>query len=71
LEQKKSAITLAKITKLVYVYNAENMSFIGAYHTVPGECTKTFKIGKGTLSKYLKSGLPYKGKIYSRIELHK
>jgi group I intron endonuclease len=66
---KKSAITLAKITKLVYVYNAENMSFIGAYPTV--ECSKTFKMGKDTLSKYLKSELPYKGKIYSRTKLHK
>lgn len=66
---KKSAITLAKLTKLVYVYNAEDMFFIGAYPTV--ECSKTFKIGKDTLSKYLKSGLPYKGKIYSRIKLHK
>ena len=49
-----------------------NMSFIGAYPTV--ECyapQKTFKMGKDTLSKYLKSGLPYKGKIYSRTKLHK
>ena len=45
------------------------MSFIGAYPTV--ECSKTFKMGKDTLSKYLKSGLPYKGKIYSRTKLHK
>ena len=41
--------------------------FIGAYPRI----SKTFKIGKDTLSKYLKSGLPYKGKIYSRIKLHK
>ena len=67
--EKKSPTTLAKLTKLVYVYNAKNMSFIGAYPTV--ECSKTFKMGKDTLSKYLKSGLPYKGKIYSRTKLHK
>lgn len=66
---KKSAITLAKLTKLVYVYNAEDLSVIGAYPTV--EVSRTFKMGKDTVSKYLKSGLPYKGKIYSRIKLHK
>lgn len=64
----KSAITLAKLTKLVYVYNAEDLSFIGEYSTV--ECSKTFKLGKDTLMKYLKLELPYKGKIYSRTKLH-
>jgi hypothetical protein len=66
---KKSPITLAKIIKLVYVYNFEDMSFLGSYPTV--ECTNKFKLGKDTLSKYLKSGLPFKGKLYSRIKLHK
>jgi len=66
---KKSAITIAKLTKLVYVYNAEDMSLIGTYSTV--ECAKTLKIGKDTLSKYLKSGLPFKGKIFYRSILHK
>jgi len=66
---KKSNITLSKLIKLVYVYNAEDGSFIGAYPTV--KCIKTFKMGKDTLSKYLKSRLPFKGKIYSRTELHK
>jgi len=66
---KKSPITLAKIIKLVYVYNCEDLSFLGSYPTV--ECSKKFKLGKDTLSKYLKSGLPFKGKLYSRIKLHK
>ena len=66
---KKSAITLAKLIKLVYVYNSEDMFLIGAYSTV--ECYKKFNIGKDTLSKYLRSGLPFKGKIYTRTKLHK
>lgn len=64
---KKSAVTLAKLTKLVFVYNSNDLSYIGAYPTV--ECSKFFKIGKDTLSKYLKTGLPYKGKIYSRKKI--
>ena len=66
---KKSPTTYAKLIKLVYVYNSEDMSFIGAYPTV--ECFKKFNIGKDTLSKYLRSGLPFKGKIYTRTKLHK
>jgi len=58
---KKSTITLSKIIKPVYVYNSEDMTDIGSYPTV--ECIKTFKIGKDTLSKYLKLGIPYKGKF--------
>jgi hypothetical protein len=64
----KSAITIAKLTKLVYVYNSEDKSFIGTYSTV--QCSKVFHIGKDTLSKYLKNGQPFKGKIFSRIKLH-
>ncbi len=45
------------------------MTYIGSYPTV--ECVKIFKIGRDTLSKYLKLGIPYKGKFYSRIKLHK
>ena len=65
--KKKSTITLAKLIKLVYVYNLEDMSLIGVYPTV--ECSKKFYIGKDTLSKYLRSGLPYKGKIYTRTKI--
>ena len=66
---QKSLETISKLQKLIYVYASKNMSLIGSYPTV--KCSKTFKIGKDTLSKYLKSGLPYKGKIYSRTKLHK
>jgi len=64
----KSAATIAKLTKLIYVYNSLDMSYIGSYPTV--KCSKEFGIGKDTLSKYLLSGLPFKGKIFSRIKLH-
>ena len=66
--EKNSTSTLAKITKLVYVYNSENMAFIGQYSTV--NCSKEFKMGKDTLTKYIKKGLPFKGKIFSRKILH-
>lgn len=65
---QKSLETISKLQKLIYVYASKNMSLIGSYPTV--KCSKTFKIGKDTLSKYLKSGLPYKGKIFSKIKLH-
>lgn len=65
---KKSEAAIKKLIKLVYVYNYENMSYIGSYSTI--QCSKEFKIGKDTLSKYILNGLPYKGKIYSRVKLH-
>ena len=65
---KKSLETISKLQKLIYVYDTKNMSLIGTYPTV--KCSKTFKIGKDTLSKYLKSGLPLKGKFFSKIKLH-
>jgi hypothetical protein len=64
----KSADTIAKLTKLVYVYNALDMSLVGIFSTV--NAAKQMGIGKDTLSKYLSSGLPFKGKIYSRTQLH-
>jgi group I intron endonuclease len=64
----KSATTIAKLTKLVYVYNSTNKSFIGSYSTV--QCSKVFNMGKDTLSKYLKNAQPFKGKIFSRVKLH-
>ena len=64
----KSPSTLAKITKMVYVYNCLDMSLIGEYSTV--NCSKEFKMGKDTLTKYIKSGLPYKGKIFNRKKLN-
>ncbi len=75
----KSATTIAKLTKLVYVYetvapyflkeeSCSHMNFIGSYSTV--KCSKKFNMGKDTLSKYLLSGKPFKGKIFSRVKLH-
>jgi len=64
----KSPSTIVKITKLVYVYNNLDMSFIGEYSTI--NCSKQFKMGKDTLTKYIKNGISYKGKIFSRIKLH-
>jgi hypothetical protein len=63
----KSPETVAKLTKLVYVYNALNMSFIGSYSTV--QCKKIFNIGYDTLYKYLTTGKPYKGLIFTRTKL--
>jgi hypothetical protein len=64
---KKSANTISKLQKLVYVYDYESKTLIGTYPTV--ECSKIFKMGKDTLSRYLKNGLPYKNHLFSRIKL--
>ena len=64
----KSSDTIAKLTKLLYVYNSVDMSYIGSYSTV--QCSKEFNMDKDTLSKYLLNGNPFKGKIFSRVLLH-
>jgi hypothetical protein len=64
----KSPGTIAKLTKLVFVYDSVDKSYIGSYSTV--QCSKEFKLGKDTLSKYISNGLPFKGKIFSRVKLH-
>jgi group I intron endonuclease len=64
----KTSKTIAKLTKLVYVYNSVDMSYLGSYSTI--QCSKEFNMGKDTLSKYLINGFPFKGKIFSRIKLH-
>lgn len=66
--KEKSPSTIAKLTKLVYVYNYETKEFLGSYSTV--NCAQEFKIGKDTLQKYLKSNLPFNNKLFSRIKLH-
>ena len=63
----KSPATIAKLQKLVYVYEADTLKNIGVFSTV--ECIKQFKMGKDTLTKYLNSKLPFKGKIFSRVQL--
>jgi group I intron endonuclease len=64
----KSSETLAKLHKLIYVYDVETKNFLGSFPTVI--CSKNFKMGKDTLTKYLNNGLPYKNKLFSRIKLH-
>jgi group I intron endonuclease len=63
----KSPATIAKLQKLVYVYEAETRKLIAIFSTV--ECSKHFKMGKDTLTKYLNSGTTFKGKIFSRVQL--
>jgi hypothetical protein len=66
----KSAETIAKLTKLVFVYDSSNMSPVGnplGYSTV--NCAKVFGIGKDTLTKYLANGLPFKGNLYRRTKV--
>jgi group I intron endonuclease len=63
----KSPTTIQKLQKLVYVYEAEPFHFIGAFPTVI--CSKNFQMGKDTLTKYLNSKLPFKGKLFSRVRL--
>jgi group I intron endonuclease len=65
---KKSAETITKLQKLIYVYENNTKNLIGLYSTV--NCSKEFKIGKDTLTKYLNKGLPYKNKLFTRIKLH-
>nr|YP_010977141.1 GIY-YIG endonuclease [Daedalea dickinsii]WNZ34346.1 GIY-YIG endonuclease [Daedalea dickinsii] len=64
---KKSRATIDKLQKLVYVYEADSLKIIGVFPTV--ECIKHFKLGKATLTKYLNSKLPFKGKLFSRVQL--
>lgn len=65
--KSKSSITLSKIQKLVYVYDAKTLDLIGTYPTV--ECVKHFKMGTDTLIKYIKNGLPFKGRLFTRNKL--
>lgn len=59
--------TIAKIQKLVYVYEADTLKLIGVFSTI--KCSKQFKMGKDTLTKYLNSKNPFKGHIFSRVQL--
>lgn len=65
---KKSAATLAKITKLVYVYKYDTMEFLGEYPTVI--CKKEFNVGYDTLKKYIANSQPFKNKLFSLKKLH-
>lgn len=66
-----SPTTLAKLTKLVYVYDIENNNaFLGSFGTV--ECSKRFNIGKDTLAKCLLPGSTktHKGKKFCRTPIY-
>lgn len=65
---KKSMDTIEKLTKYIYVYNSSDLSLVGVFGTVA--CSKEFNMGKDTLTKYLNSGLAYKGKIFSNNKLN-
>jgi hypothetical protein len=55
---------------LIYVYDSETKNLIGTSLRATVQCSKEFKIGKDTLTKYLKNALPYKNKLFSRIKLY-
>lgn len=63
----KSPATVAKLTKLVYVYDANTKVLLGKYSTV--EAKKAYSMGYDTLTKHLNSGLPYKGYLFTRNKL--
>lgn len=58
----KSPETIAKLQKLIYVYDSINYDLIGIFPTVT--CSKHFKMGKNTLTKYLDLNIPFKGKLF-------
>lgn len=55
---------IVKLSKFVYVYKALTKEYLGQFKTV--ECSKHFNMGKDTLQKYLKSGKPFKGLLFTR-----
>ena len=63
----KSQTTIAKLQKLIYVYDVKTKNLIIVLPTV--ECIKHFKMGKDTLYKYLNTNIPYKGRIFSHVLL--
>lgn len=63
----KSEATIAKLTKLVYVYKADTKEYVGAYKTV--ECKKVFQMGYDTLKKCIENGKPYKGLLFLRKQI--
>jgi len=65
----KSEETLAKLRKMVWVYDMEkNSKLLGVFPTVM--CTKTFNIGYETLTKRLQDGRLHKGKYFSKTPLN-
>ena len=66
----RSEETLAKISKMVWVYDVEkNYKLLGVFPTIV--CTKTFHIAYKTLNKRLQDGNIHKGKYFSRCPFDK
>jgi len=63
----KSNEVLTKLIKMVYVYNSSDMKLIGEFSTV--NCSNNFNMGKDTLTKYIKNGKEFKGKIFLRKKI--
>ena len=64
----KSSETLAKLRKMVWVYDVEkNYKLLGVFPTVM--CTKTFHISYETLTKRLQDGKIHKGKYFCKNPL--
>lgn len=62
---KKSEETLAKLRKIIYVYDAnDSYKLVGIYSTV--ECKSTLKIGYDTLIKRIADGKIHKGYFFSK-----
>ena len=66
--KRKTLETISKLVKIVYVYDSNTKELLGEFSTV--NCSKEFNMGKDTLAKYIKNGLPFKGKIFSRNKQH-
>jgi hypothetical protein len=61
----KSAATIAKLTKLVHVYKADSLAYLGGYKTI--DCFTEFKIGKDTLTKRIIDGKAHNSFIFTRV----
>ena len=66
--KRKTLETIKKLVKIVSVYDYNTKELLGEFSTV--NCSKEFNMGKDTLSKYIKNGLPFKGKIFRRNKKH-
>ena len=64
----KTLETIQKLVKPVFVYDIKTKEYLGEFSTV--NCSKQFKMGRDTLLKYIKNGLAFKGKLFSRNKLH-
>lgn len=52
----------------VHVYDWTTKEYLGEYSTVNG--SKQFNMEKDTLTKYRQNGLPFKGKLFSLININ-